>query len=209
MMQVPSPAAAHVRDLCQKIKAGADPVYIAITPEPGCEVADCFNCIRQKVARDGGRIQFGWALWEWPRVYVEAEHHAVYEPSTGPPWKDITPSALPHISRRLFLPDDTAVYDYANEGIRRENVRIAVAGDPLITELFRLAEERNAILNAIPGVGEVTLEGDTAVRFQHIREQQARVEFQLAMNYTPQNAPCPCGSGQKFKRCHGQRRSKR
>jgi preprotein translocase subunit SecA len=26
------------------------------------------------------------------------------------------------------------------------------------------------------------------------------------MASTPRNAPCPCGSGRKFKMCHGERR---
>lgn len=116
---------------------------------------DCFECLRQKVARNGGRIQFGWAIWEWPRVYGEAEHHAVYEPSTGPPWVDIAPSALLEIWRRLFLPDNGALYDFENEGTLRDNKRLALGDDSMIKELFAAAERRLAILNNIPGVGAV------------------------------------------------------
>jgi hypothetical protein len=35
---------------------------------------------------------------------------------------DITPSTSPEIRSRLFLRDNTAVYDFENEGVLRENI---------------------------------------------------------------------------------------
>src|SRR5262250_2505520 len=121
VVRTPDTISPQVLDLCRGINPAAEPSFITITPEPGCVPNDCFECIKRKVAREGGRIQLGWSIWELPRVYVQAEHYAVYEPPAGPPWRDITPSALPEIRRRLFLPDDTAMYDFRNEGIRRDN----------------------------------------------------------------------------------------
>src|SRR5205814_2153199 len=96
-VRTPESISAHVLALCREINPDAAPVYITITPGEGCAADDCFECVRQKVERDGGSIQFGWSIWEWPRVYVEAEHHAVYEPPTGPPWVDLTPSPERHV----------------------------------------------------------------------------------------------------------------
>jgi hypothetical protein len=45
--------------------------------------SDCSNCVPQKLTHDGGRIQYGWSIWEWPWVFLEAEHHAVYEGPNG------------------------------------------------------------------------------------------------------------------------------
>lgn len=193
----------EIMELCQRLNPTARPVFLRITPEPNCEPDDCFASVRRKVDVEGGRIQFGWAIWEWPRVFIEAEHHAVYEPPRGRPWVDISPSDRPDVSRRLFLPDDTAAYDFDNEGNRRDNLREALVDDPLVRELFRLAGERNAIINTIPGLGMITVEGDVAERFQQNLEQAVMVELHLGMKYTPQNAPCFCGSGRRFKRCHG------
>jgi hypothetical protein len=163
------------------------------------------------VEREGGRIQYGWAIWERPRVYIEAEHHAVYEPPGGLPWLDITPSASPEITRRLFLPDDTAVYDFENEGVLRDNFRLALSDDPIIQKFFAVAAERSAFLNTIPGVNVTVYDVDqqTLTRISQIDEQLAELQLALAMKYTPQSAPCFCGSGTKFKRCHGQPMTKR
>ena|ERR1035441_961606 len=199
--RTPDAISPRVLDLCRQINPDATPCYITIIPEQGCAPNDCFNCVREKVARNGGRIRFGWSIWECAHVYLEAENHAVYQAEADSPLLDITPSALPDITRRLFLPDDTATYDFENEGIRRDNVRMALADDPMVLEFFRLAQERNAILNGIPGIGTVAIEGDAAERFQRNHERATLVELQLGMKYTPQGAPCFCGSGKKFKRC--------
>jgi hypothetical protein len=144
----------------------AEPNFITITPEPSCDPNDCFECIRRKVTREGGRIQFGWSIWEWPHVYIEAEHHAVYEPPAGSPWKDITPAPSAEIRHPLFLPDNDATYDFESEGILRDNKRLALNDDPLIQELFAVAEKRVAILNSIPGVGAVCMDLETAQSLQ-------------------------------------------
>lgn len=205
-IRIPDRTSVHVLALCREINPNAEPVYITIRPEPGCEPNDCFECIRRKVARGGGRIQFGWSIWEWPGVYVEAEHHAVYEPATGLPWVDITPSATLQIRRRLFVPDDSAVYDFENEGVLRDNKRLAVNDDPLIQEFFAASERKAAILNSIPGVGAIAVDNETARKISVAEQEKIRLFVALSMKYTAQKAPCFCGSGQKFKRCHGERR---
>ena len=206
MLRAPSSITAKILDLCRELNPAAEPTFIRITPAPDSAPNDCFATVRYKVDAEGGRIQFGWAIWEWPGVFIEAEHHAVYEPPAGPPWLDISPAEEPPVARRLFLPDDDATYDFQNEGNRRDNVRSALTQDPLVNEFIRLAKERNEILNAIPGVGLITLEGVAAERFQRNQEQADLIQRQLAIRYSPQGAPCHCGSGKKFKRCHGQRR---
>jgi hypothetical protein len=193
-----------VKELCRQINPDAQPIYITITPETACLPNDCFECVRQKVKRAGGRIQYGWTIWEWPRVFVEAEHHAVYEPPTGPPWIDITPSALPEIRRRLFLPDDSATYSFDNEGVLRDNQRLALCADPLIQQFFAAASEKARIMNSIPGVDAVSVDAETATRLSAVEGHVQRLVCELAMKHTPQNTPCFCGSGKKFKRCHGQ-----
>jgi SEC-C motif len=154
---------------------------------------------------EGGQIRFGWSIWEWPGVFVEAEHHAVYEPPSGPPFLDITPSAHQGIWRRLFLLDDSATYDSSNEGVLRHNIRRALSDDPLIQKFFAAATKRATILNDIPGVNVKVEDVNPQIlkKVEAAADEQDKLYFALAMKYTPQNAPCFCGSGQKLKRCHG------
>jgi hypothetical protein len=205
----PSTISAQIRKLCAQLRPDTEPVFLVPMPDPDCEPLDCFNCVRRKVAREGGRIQFGWAIWEWPRVFLEGEHHAVYEPPSGPPWVDITPFQVAGMTRRLFLPDDAATYDFENEGVRKDNARLALSDDPLIGQFFNVGRARHDLMNSIPGIGAVSVSGSVGNKIASIEAEQIRLYVDLAMKYTQQNARCFCGSGTKFKRCHGQSRGRR
>jgi len=97
----------------------------------------------------------------------------------------------------LFLPDDAATYNFESGGVRRDNVRIALAHDSLVRNFIQVAAERNAILSSVPGIGQTEIEGKAAQLYERSCEQAALLETQLGMKYTPQNALCFCGSGQK------------
>ena len=129
----PNARDAHVRAFCERISPVAKPVLISIQPEPECVPRECFENVRQKTKTHGGRIRCGWAIWEWPRVFIEAEYHAVYE-APDVSLHDLTPSIPEDPQRaRLFLPDDSAVYDFGDpDGSRRDNIRHPLAKDPQI-----------------------------------------------------------------------------
>jgi hypothetical protein len=179
---VPKEISKKVLELCERITPGLQPTFISITPNPDCEPADCFVNVYRKVQREGGRIQYGWSLWEWPEAFIEAEHHAVYEPLTGPPWLDITPCDRGS-RRRLFLPDDSATYDFENEGVLRDNVRLAFSDDPLIEELFKAARKRSAFYNQLPGVGVISISAVEDPERQKIERRVARATLALAQKY--------------------------
>ena len=56
----------------------------------------------------------------------------------------------------------------------------------------------------IIGVGAVSMDLETAQELAAVEADQEGLVVSLGMKYTPQNAPCFCGSGQKFKHCHGE-----
>jgi len=181
---------------------GSKPRLITITPTPNALPLECFPNVAKAVSAGGGRIVFGWSIWEWPRVYLEAEHHAVYEDVNGD-WFDITPSEFPQISHRLFVADESAVYDFQNEGRRRDNIRYALVRDPLIQAFFESSRAYNAIMDSIPGFGKVSVPAAMAHQLEAVQMENARATYMLAMKYTSRNSPCFCGGGKKFKKCHG------
>src|SRR5260370_5619874 len=38
----------------------------------------CSDGVLEKVKHDGGTIRFGWTIWEWPKIFLTAEFHAVW-----------------------------------------------------------------------------------------------------------------------------------
>jgi hypothetical protein len=193
-----------VRALARSIRADRDPLYLSITACSQDVALDCFNNVRRRIDRDGGALRTGWAIWEWPRVYVEAEHHAVWEDPEGALY-DITPGQTPNQRRRLFLDDDLATYDFDNPGILRDNQRLALSDSTLVPAFFAAAAERTRILNLIPGVGAVSTDLATARLLEAATTQVARLQAQIAMTHTPARAPCFCGGRKLFKQCHGRR----
>ncbi|WP_157772519.1 hypothetical protein [Lacunisphaera limnophila] len=51
----------------------------------------------------GGEVVPGWSLFEWPRVFIEAEHHHTWRKKSGQ-YEDPTPRE-DRKRRLLFLPD--------------------------------------------------------------------------------------------------------
>jgi hypothetical protein len=191
--------------LCRRIQPANSPDYVPVKPGLGSKQVECFVNVRQKVEVEGGRMQFGWAVWQCSQYYLEAEHHAVYEPPSGPPWVDITPPLLATIDRILFLPDDNAVFDF-NAGQLRDNIRMPLLDDARVQEFCDLSSERTLIFNSVPGFGEVRLSGHRARRIEYIETRRAALLAELQRAHerkVGRNDPCPCGTGKKYKKCHG------
>jgi hypothetical protein len=193
--------AGKVQELVDRIAPGSRPCFLKIEPEPSAEPNECFQTVRRKIATNGGSALVGWALWEFPHVYVEAEFHCVYLPPDSPRPKDISPSEDPSITRRLFLPDPTAKFPVEADGVLTDNIRIAIANDPLVQDLFSLCSRKVELLNSSPGFGEITLEGDKAEEWVHVLSEIQALCGQLAFLHSPGTTPCFCGSGKRLNNC--------
>ena len=147
---VPTSITPQLLQLCGGIASGV-PVWVQVVPSPSAEPRECFPSVREMVERQGGRIVYGWALWECRPIFVEAEHHAVYEQSTGSPWIDVTPH-VPPIRRILFLSDDNATYDFGTTDVR-DNFKMSTVDNPMVSHLLALFSKRIEILNRVPAVG--------------------------------------------------------
>ncbi len=82
----------------------------------------------------------------------------------------------------------------------------------LMTVKIQSSEELNQAAEAIENRGEnisnvtytaPTETGDVEVRMQEAGQPQAQDLSAEVMQRTGRNDPCPCGSGKKFKQCHG------
>lgn len=199
--QAPSPFSPAVRKFCRQISPNEEPVMLWIDAEEGSKPLNCFDEVRSRVERDGGTACLGWAIREWPGVFIDAEHHAVYRRDDDE-LIDITP-ALDGERKRLFLPDSSAIYDFEEKGVRRDNIRQALSRDPLIPQLFAVASRVNQLLDSVPGFGEVKVPIALARELRALEMEKLRLAHSIGMKHTGRNAPCFCGSGRKFKKCCG------
>ena len=47
----------------------------------GCKNGDCLVNVQRKKREVGGEIRFGWAVWQWLDVFVEAELSTAFQVS--------------------------------------------------------------------------------------------------------------------------------
>lgn len=186
----------HVRQLINQLVRNGTAHFLTVSPDADSKINECFPNVEVKIARDGGRMLCGWQLWEWPRVMVEAEFHAVWVSADGS-MVDITPKEQGE-SRILFLPDPKRTYD----GVLVDNVRRAIRDDLLVHHLIKVSKAITRVMN----------HGERAMQYGYVHVPEHEIAPLLSARDLVGTAlrlgrrdhdPCVCGSGAKYKRCHG------
>jgi hypothetical protein len=198
----PQAVSPEITALCQKLVPDGRPRFVELTPLPGTDPLDCFSVVEEKSRLAGGSPCNGWRIWELPRFFIEAEFHCLWQDPEGR-LRDITP-APSSVSRILFVPDPERVY----EGRQVNNVRRALTTHPAINDFFRAADEQFEIMNRGDRAyrhGRIELSEDERqqMMYAEMRKANAIRTVQSALPRPGRNDPCPCGSGKKFKKCHG------
>ena len=178
----------QIRDLCEKINPECKPFHIEVNPDKNSIPHECFENVKLRVRKQGGSIQHGWYIWEWPTIYVEAEFHAVWVSPSGE-FVDITPNDY-GVNRILFLPDRDKTFT----GQRVDNVRIALRNDPNIIEFIKNAEQ------VFLAVQENDI--NTLKTLNSRKKELLSYLNNLNIKFS-RNDPCFCGSGLKYKKCCG------
>jgi len=150
---------------------------------------------------------------------VLSDSEAAYEKRES----DLTPTVMRELERKILLSvldrkwrEHLYEMDYLQEGI---GLRAMAQRDPLVEYQREGYDLFTAMMDAIKEelVGylfnvEVQVEGDQVgakgltpapAPVQSLQYSAAEIE-PSAVGGTSKNAPCPCGSGKKYKRCHGQ-----
>lgn len=125
-----------------KTTGDVDLGYVLSSPLAGCKENDCFCVIEDHVKVNGGEAVLGWAIWEYPNVFIEAELHMIWQSPDGI-LHDLVPRT-PAIPRILFLRDPYRTY----KGQQVDNIRKALIRDKSVEALLKLFGKKHSILNA-------------------------------------------------------------
>ena len=179
-MRPPKLIKPYLLRFCRSVVPDAAPMYVQCRPLPGAPANDCFPIVERQVASTGGESVFGWAVWEWPKVFIEAEFHAVWKQPDGS-FLDIAPKALP-IPRVLFIPDPRRFY----RGRQIENIRLPLCNDKAVK---RLCELTTLIFKELNAGTLADVHGEVAVSEQCVRylKEKERVLQTLHGRYGTNN----------------------
>ncbi len=180
---------------CRSIDPTTSPEFVEVIPSASGVAKECFETTNAHTAMHGGTVQYGWTIWETPDVLLDAEFHAVWRDAKGT-LIDVTPKDDGE-TRILFLPDSKRVW----EKDLIPNIRKILRDSPQLQYHLQMADlvysiKRKHFKNGSVDAEAASRELTTALsasQLQPIR-RTARVG---------RNAPCPCGSGNKFKKCCG------
>ncbi|WP_417484716.1 SEC-C metal-binding domain-containing protein [Maricaulis salignorans] len=186
-----------VNSLAQRLSPGAAVEWVPIRPSELAQPQECFYNVKAMVERSGGELVYGWAIWEWPQVFIEAEHHAVWELDGH--LVDVTPHEIVG-DRVAFVRDPLATFDWSH-ATQRENVKVPLTDSPAVSNYLAATDAMRELMRE--GADGRTIRLDPmAVEDLVIRVTRAKLGvFEALASKTSPNAPCVCGSTVKFKRC--------
>ncbi len=140
MGSTPNQLTDEIRDFCANITLTNHPEWVDVAPRDWCTQGECFYNVRNMVQANHGNALNGWCIWQHNNMFVEAEHHCVWE-SPENDLIDVTPKQ-DNEQAILFLPDQDADFDWSRES-RRKNIRVPLTNCSNLRLLLRLLESRD------------------------------------------------------------------
>jgi len=198
-MIVPEEIDGLVELFCPKIVSSQRSVFVPVLPESYSLPNHCFPNVEEKSRKDGGSIEYGWQIWMWPKVFIEAEFHAVWK-SPEESLIDITPKVPPY-EKTLFLSDKKKEY----RGQQIDNIRKNISNNQLVDLYINVFECIFLIKNAgsRSTQNEVALSGGELELFRFLSEAGLTLQNMLKQGIS-RNDNCFCGSGQNLKTAVGE-----
>lgn len=197
MITTPPRISPAILRFCEELNPSERPEYLPVRPEPHADLDECFFNVRTKVERDGGQIEFGWAIWEWPSTFIEVEFHSVWRSPDGDR-VDITPKK-DNETRILFLRDSNRTFNFETRE-RISSVRRPLTNHPDVLEYLDLASRRAELISRYR---RGTLASVPAEEIDPIEDRLRQLKPNLLRRRVGENEPCPCGSRRNYRRCCG------
>lgn len=124
----------------------------------------------------------GWAIWEFPKVMLEAEFHGVWQAPSGNlldlmPREHLSPSSI------LFLRDVNRIY----QGLQVDNLWVPLSKDKDIDRFIRLQGKRFRLVNKgeLKYQAEARLTGEAKLRYEMNEAEIEGICNVLCQRYGP------------------------
>lgn len=193
----PDESNVFVERLLDKLEVEFNPEIIPVVVDSSARKNNCFINVDEKVKRDGGKVHYGWVVFQTD-ILCEAERHAVWENPKGD-LIDITPRDV-HFDRIMFVSDNEFVYT----GQLVDNVRLNTTKNPVVDDFIAISE----IIEDLYGHGNRI--DEKRITFpEHIGKVILTYETlkQCYLTFIREGGKpsmmCFCDSGKVYHSCHG------
>lgn len=199
----PSEVNKIVDKLLVQMGIDIEPEQVALRPEPYCRALSCYYNVAEKVRREGGKIHYGWAIWQ-SQYLCQAEHHAVWENDRGE-LLDITPRE--GLAQTIFFVSDNKNV-YQGKPIARIEVNATtnsivdniIYGHKVLDWLSRYETRIDTNHVSVPSIVDQVL--GSLDNPGPLRIVLAKHEEYFLLGNKPNNK-CYCCSNKIYKNCHG------
>lgn len=175
-------ADTHVQRFCSTVAPNGVAVSLACRPLAGVPDNECVVVVPAHVARSGGSQVLGWAIWERPGVFIEAEFHSVWKSPEGE-LVDVVPHMRP-FAEITFLTDPVLKY----HGRQIDNIRHPLVKDNDVTRYLYLFRRRFELTNAgslATQHGVISLSKRAEREYRDLMKELARLQVRLDKRYGP------------------------
>ena len=205
-LTTPTAITESIQKFSNSLASTEVPVLVAVRSGKKDDLGDCFVNVQKMVESRGGEIVYGWAIFELPKLLLEAQFHAVWRAPDGE-LVDVTKTD-DKAQTTLFLADNKLAY----EGKIIPSRQLALSDDCSVARLIIASQavwEHQAKFQVDMGDDQVGF-----TEQEHVNEHHRLEELRLsALNRlfdtlagaakVSRSQPCSCGSGKKYKKCCG------
>ena len=138
MLTTPPETSEAVAKFAGHFALSSDPQRLQVKTRSDSEESDCYVDVAKQIEEHGGEIVYGWQVWEWPRILIEGEHHAVWKSENGE-LMDLSYKADGE-EEVVFIPDPQTPY----EGKRIRTLRYPLWNHTLVKKLIKASEAIDA-----------------------------------------------------------------
>ena len=188
----------YVIEFTKFVSPNNNPFFIEITTNFGSVIKECVKNVENYIKLHRGEKVFGWKIWEWYGIMIEAEFHTVWRSPSGE-LQDITPEDQP-FKRVLFLQDTTL--EYKEEQV--DNIRKPLNDSPDVEEYIKAHQSLFEFMNRGDRKsqhGEIDLTNEEMTEWSEVQRNILKLEMKITDSVPKRNDLCRCGSGIKSKKC--------
>lgn len=195
----PTSMNVDVLKFCKEIDPTTNPIFVNVIPIKDSVYNECYGNVEDYVKKNGGKIEYGWIIWEIPNTYIEAEFHAVWVNNKGE-YIDITPKEDGE-KRILFLKDSGRKFI----GELIDNIRKPLVDKAETRTMVAVGKKKFKMQNKYYDGNVIKIPEFEIKNLEVFREkvflseiQKDKLDGKIKIG---RNEPCPCGSGKKYKKC--------
>lgn len=194
----PSEENENVTKLLNKLNTDFEPEIIPVLIDENATMGNCFINVEKKVKKDGGKVHFGWAIFQSTNL-CEAERHAVWE-NEDEELIDITPREI-LFSKIMFVSDN----DFKYEGQLVDNVRVNITKNKLVDDFIKLCEIIEKLYSKGERIDEENMSFEKKPAILDIINKLEQNKIMLnsyILNEGKYDKPCFYASQKNYKNCH-------